>query len=176
MKRNRILFPVLLAFSIGLVAGVAFAAKAFDPAAYHGKSKAEAGAALIALEREQAGKGSWENIAVGRVLYLSGKKAEGQAIFDTVLAKKRESSDRMRIGRVYCEAKEWEKAKAMFAQALEMKPKDAPWLAEVGAYYNLMGERAKAEELFDRSFQKDSGEVWQTVNAAASYLGVSPQP
>lgn len=175
MKTKRILFPLLVAFAIGLVAGVAFAAKAFDPHSYRGKSKAEAGAALLALARDQAGKGSWENIAVGRVLYLSGKKGEGQAIFDAVLAKKRESSDFMRIGRTYYEAKEWERAKHMFVQALEMKPKDAPWLAEVGAYYNLMGERDKAEQLFDRSFQKQSDEVWQTVNAAASYLGVLPQ-
>jgi Flp pilus assembly protein TadD len=63
----------------------------------------------------------------------------------------------------------------MFAQALALEPRDAPWLAEVGAYYNLMGERAKAEELFDRSFQKQSDEVWQTANVAGSYLGLEPQ-
>jgi tetratricopeptide (TPR) repeat protein len=175
MKTRRILLPVLLAFAIGLIAGVAFAAKGLDPGIYRGKSKAEAGSALLALARDQAGKGSWENIAVGRVLYLSGKKSEGEAIFDAVRAKKRDSSDDMRIGRVYWEAKEWEKAKAIFAQALAAKPKDAPWLTEVGAYYNLMGDRAKAEELFDRAFQLHSGEVWQTANAAGSYLGAQPQ-
>jgi Flp pilus assembly protein TadD len=176
MKTKRILFPLVLTFTIGIAAGVAIAAKTFDSGIYRGKSKSEAGAALIGLAHEQAGKGSWENIAVGRLLYLSGKKAEGQAIFDAVMAKKRESSDRMRVGRVYFEAKEWEKAKAMFAQALELKPKDAPWLAEVGAYYNLMGDRAKAEELFDRAFQKESGEIWVTANVAGSYVGVPPQP
>jgi Leu/Phe-tRNA-protein transferase len=42
----------------------------------------------------------------------------------------------------------------------------------VGAYYNLHGDRAKAEELFDRSFAQASVEVWHTVNLAGSYLGV----
>lgn len=174
MMKNRIPLCTLLAFSFGLVAGVTFAAKALDPAIYRGKPKPEAGSALIALARQQAGKGSWENIAVGRALYLAGRKAEGQAIFDAMLARKREGSDRMRVGRVYWEAKEWERAKTMFAQALEFEPKDAPWLAEIGAYYNLMGDRAKAEELFERCFQRDSTEVWQTVNVAGSYLGVEP--
>ncbi|MFN2507511.1 MAG: tetratricopeptide repeat protein [Chthoniobacterales bacterium] len=174
MKSTRILFLLFLVFTFGLAAGIAIAAKALDPGTYRGKSKQDAGSALTALARQQAGKGSWENIAVGRVLYLSGNKGQGQAIFDAMLARKREGSDRMRVGRVYWEAKEWEKAKAMFTQALELEPKDAPWLAEIGAYYNLMGERAKAEELFERSFQRDSSEVWQTVNVAGSYLGVEP--
>lgn len=175
MMTKRISFLMLLTFTLGLACGVAFAAKRLDSPTYKGKSKPEAGSALVAVAREQAGKGSWENIAVGRVLYLSGRKAEGQAIFDAILGRKRESSDRMRVGRVYWEAKEWERAKAMFAQALELEPKDAPWLAEVGAYYNLMGDRAKAEELFDRCFQQQNDEVWQTANVAGSYLGVEPQ-
>lgn len=175
MNTRRVALLLFITLSLGLGVGVVLAAKAIDPLTYRGKSKPEAGAALIALARQQAGKGSWENIAVGRVLYLSGNKAQGQAIFDAMLARKREGSDRMRVGRVYWEAKEWGKAKAMFAQALELEPKDGPWLAEVGAYYNLMGERAKAEELFERAFQRDSNEVWLTVNVAGSYVGVEPQ-
>jgi len=40
--------------------------------------------------------------------------------------------------------------------------------------YNLKGDRAKAEELFDRSFAVESGEVWATTNVAGSYIGVPP--
>jgi tetratricopeptide (TPR) repeat protein len=80
----------------------------------------------------------------------------------------------MRIGRVYWEAKEWVKAQAAFEKALAMEPKDAPWLAEIGAYYKQRGDRAKAEELFDRSFTINSNEVWQKANIAGSYLGVEP--
>ena len=40
--------------------------------------------ALLAVAKQQAGKGSWERIGVGRVYYLGGMKAEGQAIFDEV--------------------------------------------------------------------------------------------
>lgn len=174
MNRRTISTLALATFILGLAVGAFAAAKGLDAGIYRGKPKRDAGVALLDLARQQAGKGSWENIAVGRALYLGGMKPQGQAIFDAVIARKREGSDRMRIGRVYWEAKEWERAKAMFAQALELEPKDAPWLAEVGAYYNLMGDRAKAEELFDRSFQRESGEVWQTANAAGSYLGIEP--
>jgi tetratricopeptide (TPR) repeat protein len=145
-----------------------------EPSLYRGKTKAEAGRALLELARTQAGKGSWENIGVGRVFYLTGAKAEGQQIFDAAVAKKTDSSDLIRIGRVYYEAKEYAKAFAGFDRALQLKPKDAPWLAEVGAYHNLQGNRAKAEELFDRAVALESGEVWQTANMAGSYLGIEP--
>ena len=105
---------------------------------------------------------------------LPGSRNEGQAIFDAANAKKADSGNWMRIGRVYWEAKDWAKAKVAFDKALAMEPKDAPWLAEIGAYYNLRGDRAKAEELFDRSFALNSDEVWQTANIAGSYLGVEP--
>ena len=51
---------------------------------------------------------------------------------------------------------------------------DATWLAEVGAFYNVKGDRAKAEELFDRAFRSKSDEVWRTLDIAGSYLGLEP--
>lgn len=165
---------LIAVFTLGIAIGAIAAKKGIDPSTYHTKSKQDAASALTDIAKTQAGKGSWENIGVGRVLYLSGKKAEGQAIFDSVTSKKAEGGDWIRIGRVYYEANEWDKAKAAFDKALKMEPNDAPWLAEVGAYYNLKGDRAKAEELFDRSFNVESGEVWNTANIAGSYAGVQP--
>lgn len=101
-------------------------------------------------------------------------KAEGQEIFDSIL-KKPDSSDVFRIARVYYEAGEWAKANEMFDRYLRSNAKDDKALAEVGAYYMLKGDRATAEDLFDRSFRLES-EVWSTVNAAGSYLGIQPQP
>ncbi len=158
---------------MGLAVG-ALAAGKVEPSLFRGKSKAEAGKAMLDLARAQAGKGSWENIAVGRVYYVAGMKAEGQTLFNTATAKKTDSSDLIRIGRAYWDAKDYDKAFAIFERALQLKPKDAPWLAEIGAYYNLRGDRARAEELFERSFAKESDEVWQTVNMAGSYYGVEP--
>jgi Flp pilus assembly protein TadD len=165
---------IILVFALGITVGAVAKGKAIDPNTYRGKSPEEAAKALVAIAKTQAGKGSWENIAVGRVLYASGSKDEGQAIFDAVTTKKPEASDWMRIGRSYYDAGDWANAKEAFGKALEGKPKDAPWLAEVGAYYNLKGERAKAEELFDRSFAIESDELWHTVNMAGSYVGVEP--
>jgi hypothetical protein len=48
-------------------------------------------------------------------------------------------------------------------------------MAEPGAAYNLKGDRARAEQLFQKSMDLESGELWHTVNIAGSYLGVKPQ-
>ena len=168
------LISLIAVFAFGIAVG-AFAAKKFDTTIYRGQSKKEAAQNLLELARKQAGKGSWERIGVGRVYYLGGMKAEGQAIFDEVTAKKPEPTDWWRIGRVYWEAGEWDKARAAFEKSLEKNPNDDKGLAELGAYYLLKGDRAKAEELFDKSLSIESGEVWNTSMMAGGYLGVRPQ-
>jgi tetratricopeptide (TPR) repeat protein len=172
MKARFTLFATLL-FFVGAVVGYA-AARRVAPSEYQGKTKEEAGKALLEQARVQAGKGSWERIAVGRVYYLAGMKQEGQAIFDEVLSRKPDSSDLFRVARVYREAGEWPRAKEMFDKYLQQYPKDDKALAEVGSYYLLNGDRATAEQLFQRSFKLES-EMWSTVSAAAAYLGVDPQ-
>lgn len=146
-----------------------------DASMYHGKDAADAGRALLDIALKQAGKGSWERIGVGRAYYLGGYKAEGQAIFDALLNGKHEDSDVYRIARVYQEAGEWERAKPLFDRYLASNPNDEKGLAEVGAYYLLHGDRAHAEQLFDRSFQVSPDELWATLAAADAYLGVKPE-
>ncbi len=170
--KPRVALAAALLFLLGVVAG--YAARKVDSASYRSKSKQEAAKALLEQALVQAGRGSWERIAVGRVYYLGGMKAEGQKVFDDVLSRKPEPSDIFRIGRVYREAGDWAKAKEMFDRYLTKNPKDDKALAEVGAYYMLKGDRAAAEDLFDRSFQLEP-ELWNTVSAAGSYLGIAPQ-
>lgn len=172
MKRRFILTAVAT-LALGVGAAQAKSNKV-EPSAYQGKSKQEAAKALLETAKLQAGKGSWERIAIGRVYYLGGMKAEGQAIFDDILGKKHESSDTFRIARVYREAGEWPKAKAMFDEYAKQNPKDDKGLAEIGSYYLLNGDRAGAEDFFRRSFGLES-ELWNTVSAAGAYLGVPPQ-
>lgn len=171
--KSRLMTVAVLALLVGVAIGYAAARKA-DPAMYRSKDKKEAAKALLEIAKVQAGKGSWERIAVGRAYYLGGMKSEGQAIFDDVMAKKPESSDIFRIARVYREAGEWPKAKELFDRYVKQNPKDDKGLAEVGAYYMLNGDRATAEDLFDKSFKLES-ELWSTVSAAGSYLGVTPE-
>jgi tetratricopeptide (TPR) repeat protein len=173
MNRKSVVALVVV-FTLGVTAG-AFGKKGFDTSLYHSKDKKEAGKALLELAKKQAGKGSWERIGVGRVYYLAGMKAEGQAIFDEITAKKPETTDWWRIGRVYWEAGEWDKARAAFEKSLAKNPNDDKGLAEIGAYYLLKGDRAKAEEMFDKSFNIEQGEVWNTGMVAGAYLGVQPQ-
>jgi tetratricopeptide (TPR) repeat protein len=161
-------------FAFGIAVG-AFAAKKGIGVDYRGMDKKQAGTALLDLAKKQAGKGSWERIGVGRVYYLAGMKAEGQAIFDEVTAKKPEPTDWWRIGRVYWEAGEWDKARHAFEQSLAKNPNDDKGLAELAAYYMIKGDRAKAEELIDKSLSIESGEVWNTSMIAGGYLGVKPQ-
>ncbi|MGK2856858.1 MAG: tetratricopeptide repeat protein [Thermoanaerobaculia bacterium] len=172
MKRS---VPFAIIFTLGLSIGAFAAKKAIDSSLFMNKEPGAAADALLEVALVQAGKGSWEQIAVGRVYYLSNRKAEGQAIFDRVTARKPEGSDWLRIGRVYVEAGEWDKARGAFDNALSHSPKDAPWMAEIGGFYNLQGDRAKAEEYFQRSFSLESDEFWSTVNIAGSYVGVKPQ-
>src|SRR5690606_8384615 len=142
--------------------------------AYQAKPEKDAAEALLQQALVQADDGSWERIAVGRVYYLGGMKAKGQAIFDAVLAKKPAPSDFFRVARVYREAGEWPKAKTLFDKSIELNPKDAKGLAEVGGYYLINGDRQTAEALFARSFALET-EPWATLSAAGAYLGVDTQ-
>lgn len=146
------------------------------PAMYRDRDRQDAAHALLEVALAQAGRdGSWERIGVGRVYYLGGFKAEGQKIFDELLAGKHEDSDVFRIARVYQEAGEWEKAKPLFDRYLADNPGYEKDLAEVGAYYLLSGDRATAEDLFDRSYDIEREELWATLDIAGAYLGVEPQ-
>lgn len=162
-----------------LVAGIGIGYAAADkvaPAMYHGQSAQAAAAALAKVALVQAGAdGSWERIGVGRVYYLGGMKAEGQAIFDALLKGKHEDSDEFRIARVYAEAGEWSKAKPLFDDYLTRNQDQEKDLAEVGANYLLNGDRAGAEKLFDRALKVEDDEVWVTIAMAGAYLGVRPE-
>lgn len=171
MKLRSVTAAVLLVVS-GISIG--HAAQKAEPSQYRGKDNRQAAHALLEVAMRQAGNGSWERIAVGRIYYLGGYKPEGQAIFDDVLANDPEGTDLFRIARIYREAGEWERAKALFEHALRENPKDTQGMAEVGAYYLLLGDRTAAEALFDRSIARED-ELWSTVAAAGSYLGVAPQ-
>jgi tetratricopeptide (TPR) repeat protein len=145
------------------------------PTLYEGRSPKDAGQALLEAAEAQAGGGSWELIGVGRVYYLSGDKAKAERIFDLVFGSKPQKSDYERLARIYLEAGEWAKAEPLLKKVVEMDAKDDSAMAESGAYYNLNGDRAKAETLFKQSFDRNPGNVWNTLDAAGSYLGVKPQ-
>lgn len=169
------IFSMAVAAALFVMAAPAgFAAQKVAPSQYHDKDKQDAAHALLEVAKAQAGKGSWERIAVARIYYLGGFKPQGQAIFDEVLANDPEGTDLFRIARIYRQAGEWERAKALFERALSENPKDSQGTAELGAYYLLAGDRAAAEVLFDRSFKRED-ELWSTVAAAGGYLGVEPQ-
>jgi tetratricopeptide (TPR) repeat protein len=173
MKTSIASVAAIVLFVAGI--GVGMAAKTNNmPSAYHDKSPQDAAVTLLDTARILADDDSWELIAIGRVHYLGGDKAEGQAIFDALLTSKHEDSDLFRIARVYREAGEWAKAKRLFDDYAVRNPKDSTELAEIGAYYLMQGDRAAAEGLFDRAFAGKPG-VWATIAAAGGYLGVAPQ-
>lgn len=172
MKKGLVMAGALV-FALGVGTGMA-AKRKLDIASYSGLGKAEAGKALLTEALAQAGKGSWERIAVGRVYYLAGQKAEGKAIFDGLLAGDHDPSDLFRIARVYREAGEWDKAKPLFDRFAAENPKEEKDLAEIGTYHLLAGDRAAAEALYAKSFAL-ADEFWVTLTAAAGYMGVVPQ-
>ena len=173
MRKGIAAAAAALVFVAGV--GVGYGAKLRPgPALYQGKDGKAAAQALLEVARAQAGKGSWERIGVGRAFYLGGMKAEGEKIFADILAGEHEDGATYRIARVYQQAGEWEKARPLFEQYLARNPKEAKDLAEVGTYYFQQGARAKAEELFARSFAADGDDVWATLLVAGAYLGLKP--
>jgi len=175
--KSRPVVLMIFVFLLGSFVGVYAAKKGgIDSSLYVGKSKAEAGKALLELAKKRAEDGSFENIAVGRIYYLSGHKAEGQAIFDSMTSRKKSvGGDWIRIARIYNEAGEWEKTKAAYEKALKAEPKDAPWMAEYGALLNRKGDRKRAEELFASSFDIEPKDFWNVLHIAGSYYGVDPR-
>lgn len=174
MQRSRTVATLILILA-GAAAG-AFAAKklAIDTSYFAGKAPKEAGAALLSAATTLAGSDTFESIAVGRVLYLSGTQNEAKAIFDRVLAGKHAASDLIRIARIYQEAGDWKTAQPLFDQVLDLEPKDADWLAEIGAAYLKAGDRARAEALFGRSLAENSSSLRNSLRMASAYLGVAP--
>jgi len=161
-----------LALAVGLGAGKD---EKVDASLFVAQSPEQAAENLLGKAMNQAGKGTWERIAVARVHFLAGETERGQQIIDGIPVEKRDASDWIRIGRVYWAAGDWDKAREAFDWVVEEKPKDEDWLAEIGAYYNLKGERAKAEQLFERSFEEDPDNLYNTLAVAGSYLGVEKQ-
>lgn len=180
MSRRGHLFAVgVSCFLLGTAMPYGFAqAKrlTFSPDLYRGKEASAAATALLDGALQLAEDGSWERIAVGRAWYLGGDKTRGQQLFDQVTSSRDvEGSDWFRIGRVYTEAGEWDKATAAFDRALAMDTGDDSGMLEYGALANLHKDREKAEGLFARAFKKNPREFWHWVGAGASYLGVRPQ-
>lgn len=174
MRNGPLLVAVLL---VGVAAG-AFAAKKITVGSevFRGKAPEEASVGLLTAARALAENGSYENIAVGRILYLTGARDEGQAIFDRYLSSaKVEAGDLIRVARVYREAGDWERARPLFDRVLVMAPKDEDWTAEIGAYHLLAGDRERAEDLFARSFAEDPSNLYNTLLVAGAYRGLDPR-
>jgi tetratricopeptide (TPR) repeat protein len=148
----------------------------FTPDLVQGKDAKAAATAMLDGALVLAEDGSWERIAVGRAWYLGGDKAKGQQIFDGVTgSKKVAASDWFRVGRVYAEAGEWDKAQTAFDRALTLEPDDDTGTIEYGALANVNKDRAKAEGIFAKVMKKKPSAFWHWVNAGGSYLGVRPQ-
>lgn len=159
---------LLLGFGLGLSAKDTSA----GIGVFRGKPPKEAGVAALVEAERLAEKGSWELIGIGRVYYLSGDKARGQALFDHVTNGKPEGGDWQRIGEVYAEAGENEKAEAYFQKLIASSPKDDTGQSEIGAWYIRNGQREKGEELFSKALARNPDDVWHFVRAAEAYLGV----
>jgi len=142
-----------------------------------GKTPKEAAQAALDEAQKLAGSGSWELLGVARVYYLSGDKARGQALIDQVVNGKPEASDWQRVGQIYAEAKETQRAEEAFQKVLAADPKgnDDTGRAEIGAWYITIGQRDKGEELFAQAFARNPDETWHYVRVAEAFLGVTPR-
>lgn len=179
MKRA-VRFPTVTAAALLLaaVALPALAAKkaAFDPSGYwSGKSPEEAAEAVLAAAKTAAGKGSWQNLAVARVWYLAGQKEKAKPILEQYGRDgTKEASDLYRIGRIHCEAKEYDLALATFERAMTLDPESDKTLVAMGACAMMAGSREKAEAFFQRALDLEPDSPYRLAAVGAAYLGVMP--
>jgi len=173
---RRGLLNVTIAFALGASSVLVAKTKlTFDPKAfYSGHDKKEAAALLFAEGEKYAGDDTWERIGAGRVAYEAGDKKKGEALFDAVLSGKHGKEDLYRIATAYAAGKSWDKAKPLFEKAIAMDPGDDSGILKAGCWFNLNGERARAEELFGMAFAHSPDHAWHYILASGSYQGVEP--
>ena len=169
------LVAVIAVSSLLLGVSIGFAAKYQGAGIEVIRNKPDKEAALAALTEAEhvANGGSWELIAVGRVYYLSGDKARGQALFDHATSGKPDGADYERIAEVYAESGENARASESYEKMLALDPKDDSSQAVVGAWYIRIGQREKGEALLAQAMQRRRNSPWYYVRAAESLLGVS---
>ena len=177
MQRKTTVALIVLALFLGFGIGNLAAPKKIPitPDLWEGKTPEEATGSILEVAVTLAGTGTWENINVGRIHYLSGEKEEGKAIFDRYTGASAKPGDLVRVARVYAQAGEWDKASPLYDRVLALKPTDEDWLTEAGAWYNLNGDREQAEKLFARSFAASPRTLRNALAAAGSYVGVEPR-
>jgi tetratricopeptide (TPR) repeat protein len=160
---------------LALGAGAALAARSSSAGidAIRGKPPQEAAAAALAEAERLAGGGTWELIGVARVYYLSGNKTHGQALIDRVMSGRTDHNDWQRIGQVYAEAGENDKAAQYFQRSLD-DPKDDTGQAEIGAWYIRIGQREQGEALLAKSLARNPDEGSHYLRAAEAFLNVPP--
>lgn len=171
-------FSVLVAFLLGVTVATYAGQKkpSITSSLWQGATPEAAAANLLETARNYIDEdGSWENIQLGRVLYMSGEKERAEALFNRYRSGKLKADELVRIARVYAHAGDWDLARPLYDQVTDLAPKDADWLVEAGAFYNLNGDRETAERLFERGFDEEPKNLKNALTAAGSYLGVPPR-
>jgi tetratricopeptide (TPR) repeat protein len=175
---NRALVVACSAGCLALGIGIGLAAKdAKFPGidAVRGKPPREAALSALGIAETLAKDGTWERLGIARVYYLGLDKARGQELIDKVMAGKIKGSDYQRVGQIYAEAGENERAEQLFTQALALDAKDDTGQAEIGAWYIRRGQREKGEQLLAQAFGRNPNEVWHYLRVAEAYMNLSPR-
>jgi Tfp pilus assembly protein PilF len=176
MSRSNVLSAVL-AFALGATTVLVAKTKiVFDPKAYYeGHDAKAASAALLAEAEKLAGDDTWQRIGIGRVAMLSGDKAKGESMFKSVLDNpKVDKNDFYRMATSYAVAKEWDKAKPLFEKAIALDLSDDSGIMKAACWFNVNGDRKRAEELFGIALGKNPDHTWHYILSAGSYVGVEP--
>lgn len=140
------------------------------PELYRGQSPQQAAAALLDTAKGQTEDGSWEQIAIGRIYYLGGRKAEGEAMFKALLDRTEKTSDLYRIAQVYAEAGEWPKARPLLDRMLTMKEADAGDVMRAARTYAEHKEWARARPLFEKFVALDDYDEKELAEIGAWYM------
>lgn len=138
--------------------------------AYHGQAPQQAAGALLDAARGQTEDGSWEEIAIGRIYYLGGRRAEGEALFKAMLDRTQKTSDVYRIARVYMEAGEWPRARPLLERMLTMKEADAGDVLRAARTFAQHKEWQRAKPLFEKFVAMNDYDEKELAEIGAWYM------
>jgi tetratricopeptide (TPR) repeat protein len=162
------------AASLTLGFGIGYAARVKPPgmSIMAGKPAKDAGIAALQEAEVLAEDSTRQLAAIARIYYLSGDKAKGQQLINRVLAGDADGGDWQRVGQIYADAGENDKAAQFYDRTIAADGKDDSAHAEIGGWYIRIGQREKGEALLAKALARNPDEAWHYVHAAAGYLGV----
>jgi tetratricopeptide (TPR) repeat protein len=107
---------------------------------------------------------------MARLARLAGDEDEERTRLESIADKEAEPRVLRALGKIYYEAKEFEKAAEVFELGRKAQPNDSEWLAELARVYSQTGDKKKLIGVLEEWVPGDADELEQRVRLAKLLL------